>query len=1248
MIYSIKQKRVEEIKSKQTRGKTVLFREDIHFKELFEVLPDAVVLIDTTTKLPVMFNQAAYTQLEYEKDEFAKLTISDYEALENPEETKEHIENIIKLGRDDFETKHKTKYANLLDMRVTVISHIIDGKSYFLCTFRDITEQKRVENALRKSEDRVAIATNSANIGVWDYSVKDNSLIWDDQMYEIYGITKDSFAGAYEAWVSALHPDDSKANTDLFSKALQDSKITFAPEFRIVLPDGTIRYIKANSKVIRDERGKALQIIGVNFDITNLKDAEKALQKSEEQFRVIFEKANCGIAYGDSSGKLILCNGYFANMVGYSKSEIESMSFAELTHPDDVAIELPLFENITSNKSNGYRLQKRYIRKDGEIIWVDLATSVIRDENGKPINYLGAAIDITKEKLLEDEIAEKERRFRDVTETSGEYIWELNSNGEYTFLSKPFEDMLGYSIEESLGRSPFSFMPKDEEIQVGEYFANKVALKGIAFRGLVHRSLSKDGRTVWQKVNGLPMFDKDGVIIGYRGAALDITVEKNAQEKAEAASRAKTEFLANMSHEIRTPMNAIIGLGGILEDMVKEPNERDILYKINSSSKMLLGVINDILDYSKIEAGKLELEYSRFHLEDVLSQLKVMFEEKASQKGLELYFYSKTDRIGLLLGDELRLTQVLTNLLSNAIKFTYSGNITLTIELLEQRTHERVTIGFSVEDSGIGMNEQELKKLFQPFSQADSSTTRKYGGTGLGLVISKNIIKAMGSHIEVQSEKGVGTKFSFILEFELVACDVLIDAHRDIRQKALIVDDQEISREVLKSMLERFGYSFDEAGNGVDAIELIKEADRRDASYDILLIDWNMPHLNGVDTLKKLQNMYKKGEIKSKVPSIFMISGYSKADIDLEQVEIDTFISKPITTSTLFNAITNTKRGIKSAELYHIDRSSTPDLGALNVLVVEDNKVNQEVISLLLQRVGIGYEIANNGEEGYHKFMENQDRYDLILMDLQMPVMSGYEATKKIRKHNTKIPIVALTAAVMTQDREKVLQAGMNQHVAKPIDRDELYRVISQICSVKLEYAQIKKASKELLDREYLMGMFDSQEHINSLLLKLKNQLMQGEFKDIVDKIEADTLDAHNQVHTLKGVSGNLGAFELCDILTLIDAKYKRHEKINEIDIKKLRSAKANLLKELESIQVRNTQDKKYKKLNNQELKNLFQEVSGLLQEGELIKDEMIQKLYQNLAAFVSQEELSRWRALVEDFEFDDALKVMKKWDIAE
>ncbi len=959
----------------------------------------------------------------------------------------------------------------------------------------------------------------------------------------------------------------------------------------------------------------------------------------DRSFKVIFEKANCGIAYGDSSGKLILCNSYFANMTGYTKDEIESMNFAELTHPDDITTELPLFEEIASQKRDGYRLQKRYIRKNGEIIWVDLATSVIRDENGRALNYLGVVIDITKEKFLEDEIKQKERRFRDVTEASGEYIWELNSDGEYIFITKPFEDMLGYSIEEGLGRTPFSFMPLDEQKRVGEYFINEVANKGVSFRGLIHRSMTKDGRIVWQKVNGLPMFDNDGSIIGYRGAALDITFEKKAQEeleaakaKAEAANRAKTEFLANMSHEIRTPMNAVIGLGDILGDMIEEPKQKDILHKINSSSKMLLGVINDVLDYSKIEAGKLELDRSSFHIDKVLSNLKVMFEEKASSKGLELYFYPKGEKFGLLLGDELRLTQVLTNLLSNAIKFTHKGIITLTIEPLKTLEEEKITLSFSVEDSGIGMEKEQIKKLFKPFSQADSSTTRKYGGTGLGLVISKKIINAMGGDIEVESRVGVGTKFSFILEFDLVACDTFIDAQHTPNTKVLIVDDQSISREVLRSMLERFNYSLDEASNGVEAIELIEKSDRNNTPYEIMFIDWNMPLLNGVDTLQKLQNMYEEKKLTSKIPTVFMVSGYSKEDIPLDKINIDSFISKPFTSSSLFDAIIDVKGG--RSKKITLPENNTTNMSGISVLIVEDNEVNQEVVSMMLQKVGIEYEIANNGQEGVDKFLSNQSRYDLVLMDLQMPIMSGYDATKKIREVNQEIPIIALSAAAMTEDKERALEAGMDEHISKPIDKHKLYRTISRFCNSKL-------------DEQAILDRVDEQTQSNNLLLKFKKQLKDGEFKDIVEVVEKNAPNAKERVHTLKGVSGNLGANELCEILTHIDTKYKKQEKIEDDDIQNLSLAKAKLLEDLEQLQENEPTIKNQKKLTTDELNTLFEEVKELLKEGELVEDNVVDRLYVNLTSYIAKEELEKWKELVEEFEFEKAYYMMDSWDFA-
>ena len=1224
---------------------------DAEFKKLFEILPDAVVLIDTQTKLPVMYNEVAYTQLGYTKEEFAKLTIFNYEAIEKPEETEQHIKNIIKNGRDDFETQHKTKQGILLDIKVTVILHIIAEVPHFLCVFRDITEQKKVEKKLKKSEERLDVATSSSNIGVWEYDVPTNTLIWNDEMYKIYGIQKDSFAGAYEAWVSALHPDDLKNSTELFAQALKSKEVKFAPEFRIIWPDGTVRKIKANSKVIRNKNEEALRIIGVNFDITKQKETQEQYLASEAKFRGLFELSPIGIAMNDyETGEFLEFNKATNEPAGYTPEEFEKLNYFDLTpieYMEDEKLQLESMEET------GYYgpYEKRYIRKDGSTYPVLLHGFKTYTSEGRAVIW-SIIQDITEQKAIEQTLKHSEQRFSDVADASGEYIWELNKNGEYIFLTKPFEDMMGYTTEESLGKTPFSFMPKEEEIRVGEYFMNEVTTKGVAFRGLIHRSITKDGETIWQKVNGLPMFDNDGNIIGYRGAALDITSEKKATQeletakaKAEEASSAKTQFLANMSHEIRTPMNAIIGLGDILDEMLESPKQKNMLHKINTSSKMLLAIINDILDYSKIEAGKLELEYKEFRLEDILSQLKVMFEQKASQKGLELYFYPKWEFVGYLLGDQLRLTQVLTNLLSNAIKFTQEGNIVVTIELQEK--DENVVVDFSVEDSGIGMSSEQVKRLFQPFSQADSSTTRKYGGTGLGLVISKNIINAMSGDMKVKSREGMGTKFSFSLEFELHSCEIKKGTKTPLA-KALIVDDQQISREVLKNMLDRFEYSYDEACDGFEAIDRVKTSDTQNTPYDILLIDWNMPNLNGVDTIKKLHEMLEKKELTHKIPTIFMVSGYCKEDIELESIDIDSFISKPVTPSDLFDAISDAKGG-KSERVPFKKDQTKQQFTNTHILIVEDNAINQEVISLMLEKVEITYELAKNGQEGVEKFFNSDKKFDLILMDIQMPIMGGYEATKKIRETNKDIPIVALTAAAMVEDKQKAFEAGMDEHIGKPIDKNELYETISKLTSLTIKPQKLQKTTKKLnqvLDKKYLQDTMGSKERANTMLLTFKNQLTTKEFDNIEELVAKNSKDAHTKVHTLKGVSGNLGAFELCEVLTYIDKKYKKQDTITKEDIQNLKVAKQRLLKELEKIEETKNSNQNRDLLTNDEVHTLFATIQNSLVQGLKVEDEKIEILYENLKQRVDKSKLDNWKEYIEDFDFDEALELMQGWDI--
>lgn len=777
--------------------------------------------------------------------------------------------------------------------------------------------------------------------------------------------------------------------------------------------------------------------------------------------------------------------------------------------------------------------------------------------------------------------------------------------------------------------------------------AYKKSLENKEAYSIEYRLLMKDERVKYVKQNYKSDFDENSIAFKSSGTIQDITEQKlveleiiEARKKSEEANKTKSEFLANMSHEIRTPMNAIISLGSILSDLVNEPKQKDILQKINSSSRILLGIINDILDYSKIEAGKLELEYKNFELETLLSQLKVMFEHKACEKDIELYFHTKNDLPRVLVSDELRLIQVLSNLLSNAIKFTHEGDVTLNIELLSKDDNtNKAKIRFSVEDSGIGMTKEQLSKIFNPFTQADTSTTREYGGTGLGLVICKNIVKALGGYIKVESEYAKGSTFSFDLELEFATCELKYTIVSKECSRVLIVDDQKIARVVLKDMLENFGCECVEASNGVEALKIIEKSMNEDKEFDILLIDWNMPLLNGVDTLKELKNLKYK-----KTPTIFMISAHSKDDIDFTDIQIDSFISKPVTPSSLFDALVEAKKGYRLNQTKKME--ITPNLDGLCVLVVEDNEINQEVASMLLSKVGISVDLASNGKEGYEKFLENQTKYNLILMDLQMPIMSGYESTAKIREINKTIPIIALTAAAMIEDKQKALESGMNDHLGKPIDQNELYKTIFKFTKREFSYQKIVKNKNSVLDLDFLENSLNSKDLINSLLVTFKKQLTKTEFKDILELIINNDENAPKIIHALKGVSGNLGANELFKIAEIIDSKYKNNEKVKISDIDKLEQAIKNILNKIDELNNKNIIDVKTDNKSKEELEKLIFIVKQSLQNGDLIENDIKIELISNLYGIIQKEELEKFKDFVDEFEFDKALEIMKGWNI--
>ncbi len=790
------------------------------------------------------------------------------------------------------------------------------------------------------------------------------------------------------------------------------------------------------------------------------------------------------------------------------------------------------------------------------------STLLVMSMGERTSKVLVGARDSLESKVTERtaELEASRKRLRAIVDNLPSIVILKDGEGRYLMVNAFFEQATGFSADSVLGRRADEFMAEEvaERVMAVD---RKVMETGRPMKfeeALPH----PDGTSHAYLTTKVPLLDAHDRPYAMVVLATDISTRKrleketlDAKNRAEEATRAKSDFLANMSHEIRTPMNAIIGMSHLALQTELTPKQRDYLSKIDASSKALLRIINDILDFSKIEAGKLDIENIEFHLDDVIDQLANLLLVKVEEKGLELLFRIDPEIPLNLVGDPLRLGQVLLNLAGNAVKFTEHGEIVVAAKLLEKGEHDAL-IRFSVHDSGIGLSAEQRDKLFQSFTQADTSTTRRFGGTGLGLAISKRLANLMGGDIGVDSEPGRGSTFWFTIRTGLHGREkapgwMLAEDFKGMR--VLVVDDNRTSLEILSEALQSMGCVPETASSGEEAYRKIVEASSV-TPYELVLMDWKMPGWDGIETVRRIRN----DSTLPKLPSIIMVTAYGREEImrQAEEAGVEVFLIKPVNQSVLFDAIMRAfGREVDIGRLK--DRGTTMVAGldkirGARILLVEDNEINQQVASETLESAGFKVTVAENGREALRRVREQ--RFDLILMDIQMPEMDGFEATARLRAQPEfkSLPILAMTAHAMAGDKQKSLDMGMNDHVTKPIEPKELFAALVRWIDPALvepepleETARKQTRADETDLPETLEGIdipgglarvAGNRKLYRSLLVKL-HESNHDALARLRDLLESGALhDARILVHTVKGVAGNIGATRLHDAAAAVEA----------------------------------------------------------------------------------------------------------------
>ncbi len=827
--------------------------------------------------------------------------------------------------------------------------------------------------------------------------------------------------------------------------------------------------------------------------------------------------------------------------------------FMSVIHPDDREKVQDAVAKAVGDEDAEYRVDHRVVLDDRTIRYIQENGQVTRNAEGKAIAMIGTFLDITERVKTEEEL----ELFQMMIEKSADPVFLIDNDDNFrmAYVNEAAVQHFGVPREEILRWRIPDWDPNFTYDDLPAHQTNMMENPGMSVET---QHMVAGGGLVPVEVTINP--------IRYRGRNCHFgyinniserkEVERSlkmAKEQAEDATRTKSEFLANMSHEIRTPMNAIINLAYLAKDEEQIPERvQNYLHKIESSASHLLGIINDILDFSKIEAGRLVIERAPFSLYQMLDSLSTVIGYRVVEKNLEVLFRIEPQVPNYLYGDPLRITQILTNLLSNAIKFTAEGEVVVLVTVTTQ-SDEWVQLSFVISDTGHGMDIEEQSRLFQAFSQADSSISRRFGGTGLGLVITQRLVTMMGGTIHVESQKGVGSQFTVALTLEKNKQQDKQLQHEDYpdltKIRVLVADDNETARQIFRENLAAIGIEREVVSSAEELLEILRNS-KKQLPYDVVIIDWKMPGIDGVEAARIIRREMKLVT----QPHILLCTAYGVDDaISIaDEGTVDGALSKPFSPSSLLDSIVN-MMGYAALPRHRTGRVLTDELLAdlrlrsgAHILVVEDNEINQEIARQLLLKVGMQVTIAGLASEAF-KALEEQS-FDLILMDIQMPDMDGLEATRHIRRIErfNNLPVVAMTAHALGRDRQLSLAAGMNDHLTKPINPREFYQTIVKWIAPIVEPDMLNETvggdAVEIIEHRVstrplpginvelgLSKLNGNHELYHELLLKFRQRNL--DVATLIRSLLAENKydQAREHVHAVKGVAGNLGIETLFD-----------------------------------------------------------------------------------------------------------------------